>query len=114
MESQITCGQTLPKWTSYRCNVLDRYLLSRIEGSNLFKEFDLEAYVSHARENGRPINEVSFPYVAKLVKQAVEYARSLGFQPAQGYDAIQHTLDGVDINECTESLSLASMEGRVM
>lgn len=55
--------------------------------------------------SGSKLRPVSAAYVKKLVKDAIAYARDLGFEPHRDYRDASAVLAGVDADECAEAFT---------
>ncbi len=53
----------------------------------------------------KPLTEVEPAYAGKLIKQAVAYARELGFEPHGDYRDAGLVLDGIDTETCEETFT---------
>lgn len=86
-------------WANF---LVDTYCLGVKDTTwNISVPGEFDAVLDHIRQ-GSPLKAVAPEYIAKLVRDAVAYAASLGFAPHPDYRAARLLLEGIDPALCTE------------
>lgn len=86
-------------WANF---LIDTYCLGVKDATwNISVPGEFDAVVDHIRQ-GSPLKAVAPEYIAKLVRDAVAYATSLGFAPHPDFRAARLLLEGIDPTLCSE------------
>lgn len=79
--------------------LVDQYCLG-VKDFGLIRAFDIEGFSERRRHEGHNYQDVTPAHAAKLVAQAVDYAKSIGFPPHPDLAPLLHIFSGVDISTC--------------
>ncbi len=83
------------------CFLIDSYCLG-VKDAYFSRDMDIERVRNMIREGGDEVTMVSPEYILKLVREAIAYARRIGFEPARDTELGLLMFSDVDASQCQE------------
>lgn len=83
------------------CFLIDFYCLG-VKDAYISRDLDVDRVREMIRDGGDEVTVVTPEYIAKLVPEAIAYARSIGIEPSRNAELCLQMFSDVDASQCNE------------